>query len=61
VSAPVFDFSDVFDEDYLYFYELRPSEASEGDVATIWRLLQLESGGCTRARVRTGADREPTR
>jgi ubiquinone/menaquinone biosynthesis C-methylase UbiE len=44
VSGPVFDFDDVFDEDYLYFYEPRLNEAAEGDVETIWRLLELEPG-----------------
>jgi ubiquinone/menaquinone biosynthesis C-methylase UbiE len=44
VSGPVFDFDDVFDEDYLYFYEPRLNEATEGDVETIWRLLELEPG-----------------
>jgi ubiquinone/menaquinone biosynthesis C-methylase UbiE len=44
VSGPAFDFEDVFDEDYLYFYEPRLTEASEGDVETIWRLLELGPG-----------------
>lgn len=39
-----FDFDEVFDDDYLYFYEQRLSEATEGDAETIWRLLELEPG-----------------
>jgi ubiquinone/menaquinone biosynthesis C-methylase UbiE len=44
VSGPVFGFDQVFDEDYLYFSEPRLAEASERDVETIWRLLELEPG-----------------
>jgi SAM-dependent methyltransferase len=40
----VFDFEDVFDEDYLYFYEQRLEERSDADAETIWRLLELEPG-----------------
>jgi SAM-dependent methyltransferase len=37
--------SDVFDEDYLYFYEtLLSDERSDADVELIWRLLGLEPG-----------------
>jgi SAM-dependent methyltransferase len=35
---------EVFDEDYLYFYEPRLDEASDGDADLIWRLLELEPG-----------------
>jgi SAM-dependent methyltransferase len=44
VSGPAFDFEDVFDEDYLYFHGPRLNEAAEGDVETIWRLLELKPG-----------------
>jgi ubiquinone/menaquinone biosynthesis C-methylase UbiE len=44
VSGPIFDFDDIFDEDYLYFYGPRLDQASNGDVETIWRLLELEPG-----------------
>ena len=39
-----FDFEGVFEEDYLYFYEPMLRERTEGDVDTIVRLLELESG-----------------
>ena len=36
---------EVFDEDYLYFYEpLLSDEASDGQVDLIWRLFELEPG-----------------
>jgi cyclopropane fatty-acyl-phospholipid synthase-like methyltransferase len=44
VSGPVFDFEDVFDEAYLYFYEPRLEEASAADAELIWHLLELEPG-----------------
>ena len=46
MSAPAFDFNEVFaPDDYLYFYHLRLSaERTEGEVELIWRLLGLESG-----------------
>jgi len=44
LSGPVFDFDEVFDEDYLYFYEPRLNDASDGSAATIRRLLELDSG-----------------
>lgn len=44
MSANDFDFEQVFDEDYLYFYEPMLAEASEADAALIWRLLALEPG-----------------
>jgi SAM-dependent methyltransferase len=67
VTGPVFDFDDVFDEDYLYFYEPRLSEATEGDVETIWRLLQLEPGmefldlACGHGRIANGLAERGTR
>jgi SAM-dependent methyltransferase len=39
-----FEFDEVFDDDYLYFYEPRLAEASDADAETIWRLLELEPG-----------------
>ena len=39
-----FDFADVFDEDYLYFYEPRLVETSDADAEIVWRLLELEPG-----------------
>jgi cyclopropane fatty-acyl-phospholipid synthase-like methyltransferase len=42
--VPPFDFDDVFDEDYLHFYEVPLTEASEADAELIWRLLGLEPG-----------------
>jgi ubiquinone/menaquinone biosynthesis C-methylase UbiE len=44
VSESRFDVDEVFDEDYLYFYEPALEEVSEADVAAIWRLLELEPG-----------------
>ena len=39
------DRDEVFDEDYLYFYEpLLSDEASDGQVDLIWRLFELEPG-----------------
>lgn len=38
------DAGEVFDEDYLYFYEPQLSEASDAQVDVIWRLLELEPG-----------------
>ncbi|HEX6988318.1 MAG TPA: class I SAM-dependent methyltransferase [Bacillota bacterium] len=40
-----FDFDEVFDEDYLYFYSLfLTDEQSDREVGVIWRLLELEPG-----------------
>jgi SAM-dependent methyltransferase len=41
VSAP-FDFDEVFDADYLFFYEPLLADVTEADVDAIWRLLKLE-------------------
>ena len=44
-DEPRFDFEDVFDEDYLYFYaDVLDDERSEQDVEIVWRLLELEPG-----------------
>jgi SAM-dependent methyltransferase len=46
MSAPDFDFEEVFaPDDYLYFYDPRLSaERTDGEVELIWRLLGLEPG-----------------
>ena len=46
MSAPDFDFDEVFaPDDYLYFYHQRLSaERTDGEVMLIWRLLGLEPG-----------------
>ena len=45
MSEPRFDVEDVFDEDYLYFYEGALSdERTDKDVELLWRLLDLEPG-----------------
>src|SRR5687767_12215848 len=41
VSVP-FDFDEVFDADYLFFYEPLFADVTEADVDVIWRLLKLE-------------------
>jgi SAM-dependent methyltransferase len=44
-SESRFDFGEVFDEDYLYFYaDLLPDERTEADVELIWGLLELNPG-----------------
>jgi hypothetical protein len=35
VSGPVFDFADVFNEGYLYFYEPRLEETNDADAELI--------------------------
>lgn len=43
MTGPAFDTTDVFDEDYLYFYAERTGdERSEAETELIWRLLELE-------------------
>lgn len=44
MSEPRFDFGEVFDDDYLYFYEPLLAEASESDANAIWSLLELDPG-----------------
>ena len=46
MSAPDFDFDEVFaPDDYLYFYDERLSaERTDGELVLIWRLLGLEPG-----------------
>lgn len=52
-----FDFDEVFDEDYLYFYGPRLEESSETDAAVAWRLLSPDAGakvldlGCGHGRI----------
>jgi ubiquinone/menaquinone biosynthesis C-methylase UbiE len=44
VSQPVFDFGEMFDDDYLYFYGPMLAEASAGDAEAVWRLLGAQAG-----------------
>ena len=44
MSESPLDIGDVFDEDYLYFYEPLLNEASDAEVEVMWRLLELEPG-----------------
>src|SRR4249920_1507971 len=44
VTGPVFEFSEVFNEDYLYFYGPQLEAVSDAQTETIWRLLDLEPG-----------------
>ena len=44
MTGPVFEFSEVFDEDYLYFYGLQLEAVSDAQTETVWRLLELEPG-----------------
>lgn len=39
-----FDFDQVFDEDYLYFYEPILAPTSDADSELIWALLELDAG-----------------
>jgi ubiquinone/menaquinone biosynthesis C-methylase UbiE len=44
VTGPVFEFSEVFNEDYLYFYGPDLEGASDAQAETVWRLLDLQPG-----------------
>lgn len=44
MAGEVFEFDQVFGEDYLYFYGPPLEEASDGDAELIWQLLGLEPG-----------------
>lgn len=44
MNGPAFAFDEVFDEDYLYFYEPQLAEVSDADAEAVWRLLELEPG-----------------
>ncbi len=44
MSEPVFDFDQVFDNDYLYFYGQHLDESADAATDAIWRLLSLEPG-----------------
>ena len=46
MSEPEFDTEGLFDDDYLYFYELRDptGERTDAEVDLIWRLLDLKPG-----------------
>jgi SAM-dependent methyltransferase len=44
-SVPRFDTDDVFDADYLYFYDtILTDDVSDRQVDTLWRVLQLQAG-----------------
>lgn len=44
MSAPAFDFDDLFDEDYLYFYGPMLEAVSDADADVVWRTLGIELG-----------------
>lgn len=44
MSTPPFDFDELFDEDYLYFYGPMLEAVSDADTDVVWRLLGLEAG-----------------
>jgi ubiquinone/menaquinone biosynthesis C-methylase UbiE len=44
VTGPVFEFSEVFNDDYLYFYGPDLEAVSDSQAETIWRLLDLAPG-----------------
>lgn len=44
MNDAVFEFDEVFDEDYLYFYGPQVGESAKGDVELIQRLLASRSG-----------------
>ncbi|MGA8719764.1 MAG: methyltransferase domain-containing protein [Solirubrobacteraceae bacterium] len=62
-----FDVEQVFDEDYLYFYEPLLGEVADADADAIWRLLDLEAGSevldlaCGHGRVASGLARRGAR
>ena len=67
VSDAGFDVEEVFDEDYLYFYESLLGEVSDADADAIWRLLELEPGSelldlaCGHGRIASGLARRGAR
>ncbi len=44
MSDPRFDVEEIFDEDYLYFYEELLAERTDREVETLWRLLDVQPG-----------------
>ena len=44
MTGPVFEFSEVFNEDYLYFYGPDLEGVSDAQAETVWRLLDLQPG-----------------
>ena len=62
-----FDVEQVFDEDYLYFYEPLLGEVADADADAIWRLLDLGPGSevldlaCGHGRVASGLARRGAR
>jgi ubiquinone/menaquinone biosynthesis C-methylase UbiE len=57
VTGPAFEFSEVFNEDYLYFYGPDLEGISDAQAETVWRLLDLQPGmevldlGCGHGRI----------
>lgn len=44
MTNPSFDFEQVFDEDYLYFYAPHLEDIADAQADAIWRLLELDRG-----------------
>ncbi len=44
MAGETFDTNEVFDDDYLYFYEPGLAAVSDADAETIWRMLSLDRG-----------------
>ena len=44
MTGPVFEFAEVFNDDYLYFYGPDLEAVSDAQAETIWRLLDLAPG-----------------
>lgn len=44
MTGPPFDFEQVFDEDYLYFYAPSLDDVADAQADAIWRLLELDRG-----------------
>jgi 2-polyprenyl-3-methyl-5-hydroxy-6-metoxy-1,4-benzoquinol methylase len=60
-NAALFELDDIFDDDYLYFYEqVLTRERTSSELNTIWRLLSLQPGenvldlGCGYGRIANG-------
>jgi ubiquinone/menaquinone biosynthesis C-methylase UbiE len=44
VSEPVFDFDEMFDADYLYFYGPLLADVADADTDAVWRMLDVAAG-----------------